>query len=252
MQQCDTNAPKLYKQLVYYYSLLDRYSPTYHLLLCFQKLNIITIIYLSIVKFILTFAKYIEMKKNEFYYVNYADRMVISNLLYWQEKIQNYLIEFYGGNRINPLGTTFGDCISKSFYLLDYARDNPTMFRGVVSDNMLQAGAIIEYRIGDIYLYEERQQHVLIDIFCSAPWNCLPQPITETRKGSAPWLIADIIEEITSDSSIKGILKVAAIPRAIESYKSIGFEENPDGSREMILTEERALQFLEEYKLRWR
>jgi hypothetical protein len=193
------------------------------------------------------------MTRNQFSYVNYADRIVISNLLYWQDKIQNYLIEFYGRDRGNPLGTTFGDCISKSFELLDYARDNPTMFRGVISNNMLQAGAIIEYRVGEIYLYEERQQYVLIDILCSAPWNCLPQVIAETSKGAAPWLIADIIEEITSEfSNISGIFKVAAIPRAIESYKSIGFEENPDGSREMILTEQRALQFLEEYKLRWR
>jgi hypothetical protein len=192
------------------------------------------------------------MTQNQFHYVKYAERIVITNLLYWQDKIQDYLIEFYGGDRSNPLGTTFGDCISKSFELLDYASDNPTMFRGVVNDNMLQAGAIIDYRIGEIYLYEERQQHVLIDILCSAPWNCLPQIIAETRKGAAPWLIADIIEEITSDSSINGIFKVAAIPRAIESYKSIGFEENPDGSREMILTKERALQFLEEYRLRWR
>lgn len=193
------------------------------------------------------------MTKNQFSYVKYADRIVIANLLYWQEKIQDYLIEFYSGNRSNSLETTFGDCISKSFELLDYASDNPTMFRGVVSDNMLQASAIIDYRIGEIYLYEERQQYVLIDILCSAPWNCLPQILPETRKGAAPWLIADIIEEITSESSsISGIFKVAAIPRAIEAYKSIGFEENPDGSREMVLTEERALQFLEEYRLRWK
>lgn len=193
------------------------------------------------------------MTNNRFYYVNYADSIILSNLSYWQDNIQDYLIEFYSGNISNPLGTTFGDCISKSFELLDSASDNPTKFRGVVSDNMLQAGAIIEYRIGEIYLYEERQHYVLIDILCSAPWNCLPQVIAETKKGAAPWLIADIIEEVTSEpSSISAIFKVAAIPRAIESYKSMGFEENPDGSREMILTEERALQFLEEYRLRWR
>ncbi|RUT05889.1 hypothetical protein DSM106972_030950 [Dulcicalothrix desertica PCC 7102] len=51
---------------------------------------------------------------------------------------------------------------------------------------------------------------------------------------------------------MSGILKVAAIPAAIEFYSSIGFEENPDGSREMILTREKALQFLEAHQLRWR
>lgn len=193
------------------------------------------------------------MTRNEFIYVSYADSIILTDLLYWQDKITDYLIEFYGGDRSNALGTTFGDCIAKSFELLESASDNPNMFRGVINYNMLQAGAIIEYRIGEIYLYEERQQHVLIDILCSAPWNCLPQATDSTKKGAAPWLIADIIEEIISKpSEISGIFKVAAVPRAIESYRSIGFEENPDGSGEMILTEEKALQFLEEYKLRWR
>ena len=41
-------------------------------------------------------------------------------------------------------------------------------------------------------------------------------------------------------------------PRAIEAYKNMGFNENPDGSKEMILTRERALQFVEDYKMRWR
>ena len=118
---------------------------------------------------------------------------------------------------------------------------------------MLQAGAIIDYRFGEIYLYDEPQQHILIDILCSAPWNCLPEPIEETRKGAAPWLITNLIEEINEGSSSEGgIFKVAATPRAIKAYERMGFQENPDGSREMILTTERALQFLEEYKSRWR
>ena len=53
------------------------------------------------------------MTKNRFTYVNYADRRVTTDLLYWQDKIQDYLIEFYGGNRNNALGTQFGDCASK-------------------------------------------------------------------------------------------------------------------------------------------
>ena len=47
-------------------------------------------------------------------------------------------------------------------------------------------------------------------------------------------------------------MQVSAIPAAIEFYISIGFEENSDGSREMILTREKALKFLEAHKLRWR
>jgi len=193
------------------------------------------------------------MPINRFEYINYATDTVISDLFHWRQKIEDYLIEFYNGQINNALGTTFGDCISKSSELLEYALDEPTMFRDVTNNNMLQAGTIIGYRFGEIYLYEEAQQHILIDILCSAPWNCLPESLEETKKGAASWLIADIIEETISGSSNESvILKVAAIPRAIEAYKNMGFQENLDSSREMILTEKRALQFLEEYKKLWR
>jgi hypothetical protein len=193
------------------------------------------------------------MNKNKFTYVNYADRKLLTDLLYWQEKITDYLEEYYDGNPANARKSKFGDCMGKSLNLLETATDNRAMFRGVVNNNMLQAGVIIEYRIGEIYLYEEQQQHILLDIVCSAPWNCLAKSLPETCKGSAEWLIADIIQEmISADSRVNGILKVAAVPRAIEFYQRISFEENPDGSGEMILTEEKALQFLEEHIKRWR
>ncbi|MUH01859.1 hypothetical protein F7734_60265 [Scytonema sp. UIC 10036] len=193
------------------------------------------------------------MTKNQFTYLKYADWQVISNLLQWQNKIQDYLMEFYGADRNNILGTKFGDCASKSLELLEVARDERTKFRGVLNNNILQSGAIVEDRVGEIYLYEGQQHYVLLDIVCTAPWNCLPQTVSETCKGAAEWLIADIIQEITSSPNrVRGIFKVAAIPRAIEFYRRVGFEENPDGSREMILTEERALQFLQEHFIRWR
>ncbi len=193
------------------------------------------------------------MATNQFVFVNYANDVVISNLLYWQNKIQSYLIEYYDGDAANALRTKFGICMNKSQELLEYASDEPSNFRGVVSANMLQAGAIIDRRRGEIYLYEGRQEHLLLDILCSAPWNCLPQSVAETKKGAATWLIAEIIQEaIFPPNEMSGILKVAAIPAAIEFYSSIGFEENPDGSREMILTREKALQFLEAHQLRWR
>ncbi|KYC34569.1 hypothetical protein WA1_51175 [Scytonema hofmannii PCC 7110] len=192
------------------------------------------------------------MNGNTFEYINYADSTAISYLIFWQEKIDEYIREFYGGNPENTLRTKFGYCVNKSLALLEAATDSPSMFRGVKSSNMLQAGSIIESRVGEIYLYEGEQQHLLLDILCSAPWNCLPQSVSETRKGAATWLIAEIIDEMTSPPNrMSGILKVAAIPAAIEFYRSIGFEENPDGSREMILTREKALQFLEAYRLRW-
>jgi hypothetical protein len=187
------------------------------------------------------------MTTNQFVYINYANRRVIADLLYWQDKIQEYLIEYYDGNLANTLRTKFGICINKSQYLLEATRDNPTNFRGVVSNNMLYAAAIIDNRRGEIYLYEGQQEHLLLNILCSAPWNCLSESVFETKKGAATWLIAEIIQETPG-----AILKVAAIPTAIEFYRNIGFEENPDGSREMILTRGKALQFLEAYRLRWR
>ncbi|MFL9458218.1 GNAT family N-acetyltransferase [Tolypothrix bouteillei VB521301_2] len=192
------------------------------------------------------------MTRNTFEYINYADSTAILYLIFWQEKIDEYVREFYGGNSENTLRTKFGYCVNKSLALLEAATDSPSMFRGVKSSNMLQVGSIIESRVKEIYLYEGEQQHLLLDILCSAPWNCLPQSVSETRKGAATWLIAEIIDEMTSPPNrMSGILKVAAIPAAIEFYRSIGFEENPDGSREMILTREKALQFLEAYRLRW-
>jgi hypothetical protein len=185
------------------------------------------------------------MTINRFAYINYADPQVISNLLYWQNKVEDYLIEVYDADRNNILGTEFGDCANKSFELLEVTRDERTKFRGVLNSNRLQAGAIIEYRVGEIYLYEGQQQYVVLDIVCAAPWNCLSQAISETRRGAAEWLIADIIQEMTSlPNRVSEIFKVAAIPRAIQFYRRVGFEENPDGSREMILTKQRALQFL--------
>jgi hypothetical protein len=193
------------------------------------------------------------MTINQFIFINYANDVVIFNLLDWQNKIQSYLIEYYDGDPANALRTKFGICMNKSQYLLEAASDYPTNFRGVTSDNMLHAGAIIDSRRGEIYLYEGRQEYLILDILCSAPWNCLPQSISETKKGAATWLIAEIIQEaISPPNQMSGILKVAAIPAAIEFYISIGFEENPDGSREMILTREKALKFLEAHKLRWR
>lgn len=195
----------------------------------------------------------IEMTTKQFTYLNYADDVMFANLLTWQNKIQDYLNEYYAGNPENAMRTKFGDCMGKSLALLEATYDNPTMFRGVTNNNILQAGATIEYGIGEIYLYEGRQQHVILDIICSAPWNCLNTSVPETCKGAAEWLIADIIREITSPPrQVSGILKVAAIPRAINFYQRLGFEENPDGSREMILTKEKALQFLEEHIRRWR
>lgn len=55
--------------------------------------------------------------------------------------------------------------------------------------------------------------------------------------------MAEIIQE-TIDTEIEGVTKVLAIDRAINFYLDIGFEENPEYSRELILTREAAIIFL--------
>ncbi len=40
------------------------------------------------------------MTKNKFVYINYANNLVTTHLLYWPNKIQDYLIDFYGDNRV--------------------------------------------------------------------------------------------------------------------------------------------------------
>ena len=65
----------------------------------------------------------------------------------------------------------------------------------------------------------------------------------EKKKGAATWLMAEIVQEII-DTEIEGVTKVLAIDRARKFYLDIGFEENPEYFRELILTREAARFFL--------
>ena len=55
--------------------------------------------------------------------------------------------------------------------------------------------------------------------------------------------MAEIVQEII-DTEIEGVTKVLAIDRARKFYLDIGFEENPEYFRELILTREAARFFL--------
>ncbi|MEC4818944.1 MAG: hypothetical protein SAK29_37565 [Scytonema sp. PMC 1069.18] len=68
------------------------------------------------------------MTRNIFEYINYADSTAISSLIFWQEKIDEYIREFYGGNPENTLRTKFGYCVNKSLALLETATDSPNIF----------------------------------------------------------------------------------------------------------------------------
>ncbi|MBW4667946.1 MAG: hypothetical protein KME60_11075 [Cyanomargarita calcarea GSE-NOS-MK-12-04C] len=69
--------------------------------------------------------------------------------------------------------------------------------------------------------------------------------VIEKIKGAARWLMSEIVQEII-DTEIEGLTKVLSIDRAKEFYLDIGFQENPDYPRELILTKEAALAFLED------
>lgn len=55
--------------------------------------------------------------------------------------------------------------------------------------------------------------------------------------------MTEIIQE-TINTEIEGVTKVLAIDRARNFYLDIGFEENPEYFRELILTKEVANNFL--------
>lgn len=70
----------------------------------------------------------------------------------------------------------------------------------------------------------------------------------ETVKGAGTWLMSEIIEEVI-DTEIEGIIKILAIDRAKDFYSNIGFEENPDYEREMVLTREASQSFIRRYRI---
>lgn len=188
---------------------------------------------------------------NRFTYIIGADRETVNEIIGWVTKSIEYINQFFGGNIDRAKGTKFGDCIAKVEYLTDLITDNQnnytSSFRGVRDINgRLQAGAIISEENDVIYFYAEEREYLYLDTFTTPPWNCLEgMTFPETVKGAATWLIADIINE-TIDTDIEGVIKTIAIDRARDFYQSIGFEENPDFPREMILTREAALRFLQD------
>lgn len=175
---------------------------------------------------------------NEFTFVNEANAEVVRQIEGWIGKIGEYLREFFDGDSERVRGTQFGDCISKVYYLFEIATIEPNKFCGVKDElGRLQAGAIIE-------LYFD---YLEIDTLTNAPWNVLKnQP--ETLKGAATSLMEILINE-SVDRGFSGRIKLYPLQRAKEFYTDIGFVESAEGDWE--LTEEAALNFLEEQRQFW-
>lgn len=60
--------------------------------------------------------------------------------------------------------------------------------------------------------------------------------------------MSEIVEEVI-DTEIEGIIKILAIDRAKDFYSNIGFEENPDYEREMVLRREASQSFIRRYRI---
>lgn len=188
---------------------------------------------------------------NRFTYVIGANNEIENEIISWVTKSQEYINQYFGGDRSRINKTVFGDCVSKIEALVDLALDDNYLsdFRGVRDiDGRLQAGAIISEQIGELYPYTEERKYLSIDPFTTPPWNCIELEgveFFEKKKGAATWLMAEIIQE-KIDTEIEGVTKVLAIDRARKFYLDIGFEENPEYLRELILTNVAASNFLEE------
>jgi len=189
---------------------------------------------------------------NRFNYVIGADPVTQNELISWVDKSLQYINLYFDGDRSRIIRTKFGDCVSKVEYLADLVinSENASLFRGVRDTNgRLQAGAIVSFLNGLIYPYTEERDYLSIDPFTTPPWNCV-EGITfpETVKGAGTWLMSEIVQEVIN-TEIIGVIKVLTIDRAKSFYLSMGFQENPDDEREMVLTRGAARLFLSRYQI---
>lgn len=178
---------------------------------------------------------------NKFDFVKGADTSVRSQIIGWNDKVREYLRDFFDGDIERVRGTEFSDSISKIAYLIEKAVTEPDTFRGVRDmQGRVQAGAIVE----------EYLDHLYIDTFTNAPWNVLKnQP--ETLKGAATSLMKELVNESKS-LGFEGRLKLLPVKRALSFYTKIGFTEDEDKAGGLELTPESAERFLERQKCRER
>lgn len=177
----------------------------------------------------------------EFKFVKGADAEVLREIDGWLNKIENYLRDFFSGERERVRGTQFGDNIAKVTYIASSAVMEPNIFRGVKDlQNRLQAAAIVEIEADCL----------LISAIASAPWNVLRnQP--ESLRGSGTSLIEELVKE-SINLGLLGRLKLYPIKRALLFYRDIGFTESEDFSEEIELTPLAAENFLKRQERRRR
>jgi|GEM_PF-894707 hypothetical protein len=177
---------------------------------------------------------------NTFSYIVGVTTEVQQGLNIWIRKIEEYLTLYYQGDRENAKNTVFFNCISKVEVLNEALISRREDFRSVKdAQGILQSACIIE--VTRIDIDDQTYTGLGIESLTNAPWNTIPDPQPETKKGAATSLLEELVHE-SRRLQFNGIIKAITIPSARPFYRKIGFIE--DGSGEMILTPSAAQEFL--------
>jgi GNAT superfamily N-acetyltransferase len=176
---------------------------------------------------------------NEFDFIKGADALVQQDIANWEEKIANYVSEFFDNEVERVYGTQFGDSIAIIADIAENATTEPETFRGVRDrSGRLQAAAIVH----------QQSDYLEVDFIATAPWNLVPDR-SESIKGAGTALMEELVKE-SLDLGNGGRLKLYAIPRARQFYERIGLEETESGDWE--LSPQAAERFLERLERRRR
>ncbi len=178
---------------------------------------------------------------NEFSYVIGVTRQVREGLIFWDEKVKEYVDTYYQGDEQNARETRFYRGITKARIIIDSLFEKEESFRSVFDNqNLLASVGIIEET--SIFLEDELVDCIEIESIVNSPWNLIDHLVPEKRKGAATAIIEGIIKE-NRDKRLSPILKLFAVPGEKNFYTDLGFEET-NGSGEMILSENQASMLL--------
>lgn len=162
------------------------------------------------------------MKLIHFHFVKSADAQVRRDIVYWENKVNNYVEEIFNNDIERVYGTQFGDNLSIIIELAENVTTEPESFRGVRDQvGRLQAAAIVHQVNG----------YLEVDFMATAPWNIL-QNQSESVRGAGTALMEELVKE-SSGLGFGGRLKLYTIPRARQFYEKIGLEQTEEGDWEL-------------------
>jgi len=128
------------------------------------------------------------------------------------------------------------DALPKDYFdvLRRFPRHPPIAYRGLFSAFKLQAAAAVYPRKDCLY----------VALLLTAPWNKV-----ERIKGAGSCLLRSLVIE-SKNLGTKGVLRLNAVPSAVDFYKRRGFAiaqqpKRPDWDYPMVLTSKAASSLLE-------